>query len=406
MWYIAHTTAGRELDAVDKCRKAIPEDIAARVFSPIWQHAKKYEGSWHLDDDILFAGYIFIESDSDSKTLEKLLWRMPNVVSPVRIGGDFNALNKEEEQYLRQLMDEYNCIAMSYGYIVDDQLMIYKGPLSGKSDMVKKIDRHKRIADIEVYLWHQPKRVRVGLEIIDKITKTDINEFEEFLINKNKSRITLDKYMRDIRRFQIFLSDNSYPLSQDTADKYIEILKNADYSISSINTIISCINTFCNFIGRNYIHCVNLKKSKTESTASDLLTVDEYNQLLKTAINNNDYRIAMLIQVLGNTDIRLNELQYLTTHSLEIGKITVIRNSEEYNIRIPDDLLDGLYEYIDHEDIITGVIFCTRKGTPLERSNVWRLIKKLAVDAGVNPDKVYPQNLKQQLGKKYYSIKY
>lgn len=406
MWYIAHTTAGRELDAVDKCRKAIPEDIAARVFSPIWQHAKKYEGSWHLDDDILFAGYIFIESDSDSKTLEKLLWRMPNVVSPVRIGGDFNALNKEEEQYLRQLMDEYNCIAMSYGYIVDDQLMIYKGPLSGKSDMVKKIDRHKRIADIEVYLWHQPKRVRVGLEIIDKITKTDINEFEEFLINKNKSRITLDKYMRDIRRFQIFLSDNSYQISQDTADKYIEILKNADYSISSINTIISCINTFCNFIGRNDIHCVNLKKSKTESTDSNLLTVDEYNQLLKTAINNNDYRIAMLIQVLGNTDIRLNELQYLATHSLEMGKITVMRNSKEYNIRIPDNLLDGLYKYIDHEAIINGVIFCTRKGTPLERSNVWRLIKKLAVDAGVNPDKVYPQNLKQQLGKKYYSIKY
>lgn len=406
MWYIAHTTAGRELDAVDKCRKAITEDIAAKVFSPIWQHAKKYEGSWHLDDDILFAGYIFIESDSDSKTLEKLLWRIPNVVSPVRIGGDFNALNNEEEQYLRQLMDEYNYIAMSYGYIVDNQLMINKGPLSGRSDMVNRIDRHKRIADIEVYLWHQPKRVRVGLEIIDKITKTDINEFEEFLINKNKSRITLDKYMRDIRRFQIFLSDNSYQISQDTADKYIEILKNADYSISSINTIISCINTFCNFIGRNDIHCVNLKKSKTESTDSNLLTVDEYNQLLKTAINNNDYRIAMLIQVLGNTDIRLNELQYLATHSLEMGKITVMRNSKEYNIRIPDDLLDGLYEYIDHEDIITGVIFCTRKGTPLERSNVWRLIKKLAVDAGVNPDKVYPQNLKQQLGKKYYSIKY
>ena len=73
----------------------------------------------------------------------------------------------------------------------------------------------------------------------NKITNTDINEFEEFLINKNKSRITLDKYMRDIRRFQIFLSDNSYQISQDTADKYIEILKNADYSISSINTIIS-----------------------------------------------------------------------------------------------------------------------------------------------------------------------
>ena len=107
-------------------------------------------------------------------------------------------------------MDEYNYIAMSYGYIVDNQLMINKGPLSGRSDMVNRIDRHKRIADIEVYLWHQPKRVRVGLEIIDKITaqeyaknqitknwrfpmnnkitNTDINEFKEFLINENKKQ--------------------------------------------------------------------------------------------------------------------------------------------------------------------------------------------------------------------------
>ena len=123
---------------------------------------------------------------------------------------------------------------------------------------------------------------------MNKITDTDINKFEEFLINENKSKTTLDKYIRYIKRFQTYLSDNSYQISQDTADKYIEILKNADYSISSINTIISCINTFCNFIGRNDIHCVNLKKSKTESTVSDLLTVDEYNRLLKTAINNDE----------------------------------------------------------------------------------------------------------------------
>ena len=58
-------------------------------------------------------------------------------------------------------MDEYNYIAMSYGYIVDNQLMINRGPLSGRSDMVKRIDRHKRIADIEVYLWHQLKLGRL-----------------------------------------------------------------------------------------------------------------------------------------------------------------------------------------------------------------------------------------------------
>lgn len=50
----------------------------------------------------------------------------------------------------------------------------------------------------------------------NKITNTDINEFEEFLINENKSRITLDKYMRDIRRFQIFLI---------TVTQYLRILQ-------------------------------------------------------------------------------------------------------------------------------------------------------------------------------------
>ena len=59
---------------------------------------------------------------------------------------------------------------MSYGYIVDNQLMINKGPLSGRSDMVNRIDRHKRIAEIEVYLWHGAKRNRIGRGIIDKIT--------------------------------------------------------------------------------------------------------------------------------------------------------------------------------------------------------------------------------------------
>lgn len=184
---------------------------------------------------------------------------------------------------------------------------------------------------------------------MNKITDTDINKFEEFLINENKSKTTLDKYIRYIKRFQTYLSDNSYHISQETADNYIETLKNANYSISSINTVISGINTFCGFIRRNAIHCTNLKNNKTESIDSDLLTVDEYNRLLKTAINNDDYRLAMLIQVLGNTDIRLNELQYLTTNSLEKGSVTVIRNNEEYNIKIPDDLLGGLYEYIEHE---------------------------------------------------------
>lgn len=63
----------------------------------------------------------------------------------------------------------------------------------------------------------------------NKITNTDINEFEEFLINENKSRTTLDKYMRDIRRFQIFLI---------TVTKYLRILQiNISRSLKMLITV-------------------------------------------------------------------------------------------------------------------------------------------------------------------------
>lgn len=114
----------------------------------------------------------------------------------------------------------------------------------------------------------------------------------------------------------------------------------------------------------------------------------------------------LLIQIFASTDIRINELQYLTVDSLDEGGMTVPRAGEPYEISLPQDLIGDLYEYIEFENISEGIIFCTKKDTALDRSYIWKQLKELATDAGVNPDKVYPQNLKRQLVRRHFTIEY
>lgn len=52
----------------------------------------------------------------------------------------------------------------------------------------------------------------------------------------------------------------------------------------------------------------------------------------------------------------------------------------------------------------TGAIFVTRNGRPLNRSNIWRMMKALCESAGVDPEKVFPHNLRHLFARKFYSI--
>lgn len=238
------------------------------------------------------------------------------------------------------------------------------------------------------------------------ITLQDIACFEQYLQETGKSRNTIQKYMRDIQKFSKFLSDRDKCLSIDQVNVYIEQLKKESYSISSINTIICCLNTFCKFIGREEIHYSNIKKKKQAKDISAYLTAEEYERLLKTTIMLKDYRFALLIQVIANTEIRMNEISFLTVESLEKGMVLVERNGEEYAIPLPQQLVKGLYDYIVQADIKTGMIFCTSTGKAMDRGNVWRRLKVLAETAGIDAAKVYPRNLKNKQAKNYYTIQY
>ena len=178
MWYVVQTMVDREDSAIEKCRIALDEKVATRVFTPKCQLPRKFHGEWKNIEKVAFPGYVFIESDSSAE-LEKLLMRIPSVVTPVRIGGGFYPIRKDEEAMLRKMMDANDCIRSSSGYIVDEKLVVEKGPLQHFAEMVKKIERHKRWADVEVILFEECKYMRVGLEVKARITGEEYREMVE-----------------------------------------------------------------------------------------------------------------------------------------------------------------------------------------------------------------------------------
>ncbi len=77
-------------------------------------------------------------------------------------------ISKEEEQFLKRLAGEGTEVGMSYGMIEGDTVRIIAGSLMGMEAVIRKIDRHKRTAYIEMHIFGEVKLVEVGLEIVEK----------------------------------------------------------------------------------------------------------------------------------------------------------------------------------------------------------------------------------------------
>lgn len=176
MWYVLQVVAGREDTLCERCKKAFLGKEASQIFVPKYVWLKKVKGVRHKEVKPLFAGYLFVESDCPD-ALEERLELLQNV-RPVCIGGGFYPIREEEEGFLRQFWGEERLVRFSTGYIVDGELRVIDGALKNFSKKVRRIDRHNRLAEMEIPLFGQERRVRVGLEVKAKIAA---GEFERMM---------------------------------------------------------------------------------------------------------------------------------------------------------------------------------------------------------------------------------
>lgn len=114
----------------------------------------------------MFPHYVFLESEDR----ERLFGELKQYEKILTVLGEQDTLvpvYREEEQFLRSLCGESHHSGISKGYIRGGCTHVTEGPLRGKERLIRKIDRHKRIAKLE--MPGSLRNVNVGLEIYEKV---------------------------------------------------------------------------------------------------------------------------------------------------------------------------------------------------------------------------------------------
>lgn len=237
----------------------------------------------------------------------------------------------------------------------------------------------------------------------NKVTEEIITEFKNQLQKEEKSDLTIQKYMRDIRRFQVFLSGNE--IRKEIVIAYKKYLK-SHFAATSVNSMLAALNRFLQFCGLNDICVKQLRVQKKPFRSSEKeLNKEEYLRLLNTAKASNNERMFMILQTIASTGIRISELKYFKIEEVKLGEITVSSKNKTRIILIPKKLKKVLIHFSKKHGIKTGEIFITKGGKSLNRSNIWAEMKKLCQKAGVSREKVFPHNLRKLFARCFYELK-
>lgn len=235
------------------------------------------------------------------------------------------------------------------------------------------------------------------------LTEKMIEDFSCYLKSEEKSENTVGKYLRDVRTFAEYLGGAE--ITKETVIAYKNKLISENYAVRSINSMLASLNSLFSFL--NWMDC-RVKSIKLQRQVycpeEKELTKAEYMRLVNTAKQKGNERLNLILQTICGTGIRVSELQYITVEAVKNGEAIVSLKGKTRSVFIVKELKKKLLRYAAEQGIKSGLIFITRTGKPLSRTNIWREMKSLCESAGVNPQKVFPHNLRHLFARVFYSI--
>ena len=234
-----------------------------------------------------------------------------------------------------------------------------------------------------------------------KNAEDEIKRYEDSLVQRDFSKLTKKRYVGDVRRFIAGLCGK---IDVEKVLKYKSELV-LSHSRRSVNTIISSLNSYFKYIGRDDLKLTHLKVQRRVFMSEEReLTKAEYDRLLTAAKSKKNERLYLLMQTICSTGIRVSELRFITVEAVKDEHADVTNKGKERLIYLPRDLCKMLKKYCHKQKISSGPVFVTRNGNPLDRSNIWSDMKKLCAAANVSEKKVFPHNLRHLFARTYYSI--
>jgi len=233
------------------------------------------------------------------------------------------------------------------------------------------------------------------------LTAKHLDDFKNHLIQEEKSMATIGKYLRDAKAFLAYSMGKC--ITKEHTVAYKQFLQEQGYAIRSINSMLASMNSLLDFLGWSDCRVKNLRcQRQTYCTEEKELTKAEYLRLLDASKNQG--QLNLVIQTICGTGIRVSELKFFTVEAISHGEVRVRCKSKTRTILVPGKLKKLLLNYAKKSCIKSGVIFVSRNGRPLDRSNIWKQMKRLCAAAMVNPSKVFPHNLRKLFARTFYGI--
>ena len=235
------------------------------------------------------------------------------------------------------------------------------------------------------------------------LTGYQIQGYAQHLKLEEKSEATLEKYLRDIRAFAAWA--NGQKISKELTAEWKNHLVEQHYAPTSINAMLSALNSLLEFLGLNDCRVKFLKVQRRLFRDADReLTKDDYQRLLNTAYQLGRDRLGLLVETIGATGIRVSEVKYVTVEAIRQGKAEISLKGKIRTILLPGKLCRRLLKYAKKQKITSGEIFLTRGGKPMGRCQIWAEMKRLCQKADVEPSKVFPHNLRHLFATIYYRV--
>ena len=233
------------------------------------------------------------------------------------------------------------------------------------------------------------------------LTEDLISVFHEHLILEEKSGATVEKYLRDVRAFSVFVGGRS--VTKEVVMAYKQALLEKGYAVRSINSMLASLNSFLDYQLWQDCKVKNLRvQQQTYCAEEKELSKAEYLRLLAAA--ENQPRLHLILETICGTGIRVSELHYFTVEGVSRGQISVRCKNKTRIILLPGKLRDLLLAYAKKNGIRSGGIFVTGSGKPLNRSNIWAQMKALCEKARVKASKVFPHNLRKLFARTFYQL--
>lgn len=235
------------------------------------------------------------------------------------------------------------------------------------------------------------------------LTESYIGKFFAYLQIEEKSKNTIEKYLRDVNSFAAYAGNSE--VTKEVVIAYKNKLIRENYAVRSINSMLAALNALFSFLDWEDCKVKSIKLQRQIYCPEEKeLTRAEYMRLVDAAEKKGNDRLTLLLQTICGTGIRVSELHYITVEAVKRGEAVVSLKGKTRCVFIVKKLQKKLLRYAEKKGIASGIVFVTRNGRPMSRTNIWREMKALCVQAGVNPKKVFPHNLRHLFARTFYHI--